>query len=134
MEKKLKHLEMIQGTINRMAQCSFLLKGWNVILISALFALAAKDSNILFIYLAFFPAIAFWALDGYYLYQERLFRNLYDKTKDIDESKVDFSMNTSALEGLNEATWIEAIFSRTMIIFHGAIITTVLIIMLISLF
>jgi len=37
MEKKLKHLEMLQGVINRMANNSFLLKGWSVVLISALF-------------------------------------------------------------------------------------------------
>jgi hypothetical protein len=41
MERKLKHLELIQGVINRMAHCSFLLKGWSVILISGLFALGA---------------------------------------------------------------------------------------------
>ena len=37
MDAKLKHLEMIQGVINRMANCSFLLKGWSVTLIAALF-------------------------------------------------------------------------------------------------
>jgi len=65
MEKKLKHLEMIQGVINRMAHCSFLLKGWSVILLSGLFALAAKEANLLFVYLAYLPVIAFWVLDGY---------------------------------------------------------------------
>ena len=43
MDKKIKHLEMIQGVINRMASNSFLLKGWTVVLVSALFALAAND-------------------------------------------------------------------------------------------
>lgn len=62
MESKLKHLEMIQGVINRMASNSFLLKGWSVTLISALFALAAKDTNQFFIYLAYFPCVAFGAL------------------------------------------------------------------------
>jgi len=28
MEYKIKHLEMIQGVINRLSQCSFMLKGW----------------------------------------------------------------------------------------------------------
>ncbi len=41
MEAKLKHLEMIQGVVNRMASNSFQLKGWSVVLVSALFALAA---------------------------------------------------------------------------------------------
>ena len=34
-----KHLELIQGVINRMASNSFQLKGWSVVLVSALFAL-----------------------------------------------------------------------------------------------
>ena len=38
MDKKLAHLEMIQGVVNRLANCSFLLKGWSVLLVSALFA------------------------------------------------------------------------------------------------
>ncbi len=48
MEAKLKHLELSQGVINRMAGNSFLLKGWSVTLVSALFALSAKDSNQMF--------------------------------------------------------------------------------------
>ena len=35
MEKKIKHLEMIQAVIVRMGNNSFLLKGWSVTLISA---------------------------------------------------------------------------------------------------
>ena len=37
MENKQKHLELIQGVINRLSSNSFLLKGWSVVLISALF-------------------------------------------------------------------------------------------------
>ena len=54
MDNKVKHLEMIQGIVNRMSINSFLLKGWSVVLVSGLFALAAKDCNPFFAYLAFF--------------------------------------------------------------------------------
>jgi len=37
MENKIKHLEMIQGVINRMASNSFALKGWAVTLVSGIF-------------------------------------------------------------------------------------------------
>ena len=40
MENKIKHLEIIQGIINRMAGNSFALKGWAVTLIAGIFALA----------------------------------------------------------------------------------------------
>ena len=44
MSDKQAHLEMIQGIVNRLSHNSFLLKGWSVVLVSAMFALAAKDT------------------------------------------------------------------------------------------
>lgn len=131
MEAKLKHLDMIQGVINRMANNSFLLKGWSVVLVSALFALAAKDSNKLYIYLAYFPTIAFWVLDGYFLWQEKLYRKLYDKVRNTDDSKIDFSMDTSSLIK-QVSTWSEVVFSKTLSIFHGVIVLTILFVMWIA--
>jgi hypothetical protein len=130
MEKKIHHLEIIQGVINRLAKCSFLLKGWSVILVSALFALAAKDSKLDFLYLAYFPGLAFLGLDGYYLWQERLFRKLYDKTRETDEDIIDFSMDTSQVKNEVEP-WIYVTFSKTLNIFHGVIVGTIILVMLI---
>jgi hypothetical protein len=42
---KHEHLEFLQAAINRMAGNLFLLKGWTITLIAALFALAAKDTT-----------------------------------------------------------------------------------------
>jgi hypothetical protein len=67
MEKKTKHLEMIQGIINRLSTNSFLLKGWSVVLVASLFALSAPQSQVAFVYLAYIPAVMFWGLDGYCL-------------------------------------------------------------------
>jgi hypothetical protein len=53
MEKKLKHLEFIQLVITRMNVNSFLLKGWTVSLVAALFAFAAKDLNIKYIIITY---------------------------------------------------------------------------------
>jgi hypothetical protein len=77
-DDKAAHLGMIQVIITRMGANSFVLKGWNVTLVSALFALSVKDSNKRFIMVALLPNIIFWMLDAYYLHQERLFRKLYD--------------------------------------------------------
>jgi len=130
MDRKVNHLEMIQGIVNRLAKSSFLLKGWTVILVSALFALAAKDSKIYFIYLAYFPGLAFWGLDGYYLRQERLFRKLYDKVRGMDDSDIDFSMDTTPVAGQVDP-WHSVIFSKTILAFHGTIVLTILIVMFI---
>lgn len=133
MSSKHAHLEMIQGIVNRLSHNSFLLKGWSVILVSAMFALAAKDSQLLFVYLAYFPAISFWCLDGYFLRQERLFRKLYDKVRLLSEEDIDFSMNTQSVQDQVE-TWSEVTLSKTLITFHGVILVSIILVTFISIY
>ncbi len=130
MDRKLKHLDLIQGVINRMAHCSFLLKAWSVILVSGLFALAAKEANPLFVYLAYLPAIAFWILDGYYLYQERLYRHLYGEVRTLQPDEIEFGMNAERFKAQDGATWPKSIFSQTMLLFHGILILTIVTVMI----
>ena len=59
-----------------MAANAFLLKGWSVTLVSALFALSAIDRSRAFFIIAYLPVLVFWALDAYYLSLERQFRAL----------------------------------------------------------
>ena len=118
---------MIQGVINRMASNSFLLKGWSVIIVSALFALAAKDANATFVYLALFPAISFWSLDGYFLRQEREYRALYNDVREIEESQIDFSLNAS-IYAKEVPSWFSTCFSVTLRLFHGALIIVIFLI------
>jgi hypothetical protein len=131
MERKLKHLDFLQGVINRLSTNSFLLKGWSVVLISALFALSAKDSNVAFVFLAYFPAVIFWALDGYFLSLERRYRALYDRVRELEPEQIDFSMRLEAPTS-NFETWHSAFFSKTLIPFHGSLIVAVLIVMFIQ--
>lgn len=98
MEKRLKHLEMIQGVISRMASNSFSLKGWAVTLVAGIFVLAGKDTDKMYFLVAYLPIIVFWGLDSYYLLQERLYRALYDKVRQFSEEKIDFSMKVSPKE------------------------------------
>ena len=132
MENKRKHLEMIQGVVNRLSTNSFLLKGWSVVLVSALFALSAPDSRIAFVYLAYIPAIIFWGLDGFFLWQEQLFRKLYDQVRAMPEEDIDFSMNTSIIEGDWRPTWVAATLSKTLVPFHGVLIFAVVVVMFLS--
>ena len=60
--RKLKHLELVQGVINRLSTNSFLLKGWSVFLISALLALSTADNRAAFGFIAYIPAVVFWSL------------------------------------------------------------------------
>ncbi len=132
MSDRVAHLQIIQGVINRLSQNSFLLKGWTVVLVSALFALAAGDSEILFVYLAYLPAIAFWWLDAYFLRQERLYRALYDEMREVEDADVDFSMDTRSVAD-RVATWFKVALSPTIIAFHLTLIGAVALVMVIAL-
>lgn len=119
MEKKMKHLEMIQGVINRMASNSFLLKGWAVTLVAGIFALSSKDADKLYFLIAYIPILVFWGLDAYYLFQERLYRKLYDKICLLQEQSVDFSMDASVPELRNEKySFWNSVFSKTELGFY----------------
>ena len=132
MESKLKHLEFIQAVINRMAGNSFLLKGWSVVLVSALFALSASDSDVSFIMFTYIPAVAFWGLDGYFLGQERVFREHYDRVRIKPDNEIDFSMDVSDIP-FGRKEWISATLSKTLLLFHGAILASIIVVMLIYL-
>ena len=129
MDRKLKHLEFIQGVINRLSTNSFLLKGWSVVLVSALFALSANKSNVRFIMLAYIPSIIFWGLDGYFLSIERIYRRYYESVRMKDPEDIDFSMDTDDIQ----SEWASATFSKTLIPFHGALIGAIIVVMFIQL-
>ena len=119
MEKKLAHLEMIQAVITRMASNSFALKGWAVTLVAGLFALSSKDANQFYYLVTYIPIVVFWYLDAYYLCQERMYRNLYEKVRELDEDKIDFSMNAAAKEFQTDKTTVANCFlSKTILGFY----------------
>ena len=119
MEKKLAHLEMIQAVITRMAGNSFALKGWAVTLVAGLFALSSKDANQFYYLVTYIPIVVFWYLDSFYLCQERMYRNLYEKVRKLNEEEIDFSMNAAAPEFQTEKTTIASCFtSKTILGFY----------------
>jgi hypothetical protein len=129
MEKKLKHLEFIQNVITRMNTNSFLIKGWSVTLVSALFALAAKDANMRFMPISFIAILAFWILDGFFLATERRYRALYEEVRHKDEKDIDFSMNAEKFNC--KYTWRSGVFSNTLILFYLISIASALFVLLI---
>jgi uncharacterized membrane protein len=130
-ENKRHQLLTIQAIIARMGVNSFLLKGWSVTLISALFALAATKANESFVAIALMPCIVFWGLDGYFLWQERLFRALYNHARTLDEQSVDFSLDTHNITP-PAPTLGHAIFSQTVLIFHGSLLVAIIVALAVS--
>ena len=122
-ERKHKHLEFIQGILNRLSTNSFLIKKWSVVLASALFALSVADSHAAFVCLAYIPTIVFWGLDGFFLYQERLYRKIYDHVRKQGNEDVDFSMDTTPFKtNWPCGDWVKATFSKTLIPFYIGLI------------
>ena len=119
MDKKINHLQMIQGVISRMASNSFALKGWAVTLVAGIFALASKDADTMYFLVTYIPVVVFWGLDAYYLQQERLYRALYDKVRTLSEDEIDFSMDTSPAEFHSEkTTYRNCLTSKTVLWFY----------------
>ncbi|UXK08889.1 hypothetical protein N5094_01175 [Shewanella putrefaciens] len=132
MEKKIKHLEFIQSVITRISSNSFLVKGWTITLISALFALAAKDANIQYVLISYIIIPVFWVIDGFFISQERQYRKLYDEVRLKNESDIDFSMDASKFSNTHNS-WISGIYSKTLFPFYGTtVIVTVLVMFFIS--
>lgn len=132
MEKKLKHLEFIQGVISRFSTSSFVVKGWTVTVFGGLIAYSQNVSEGDRLLLFFFvPIVLFWLLDAFLIRQERLFRSLYNKVADLPEEHVDFSMDTSAFKG-DKRSYLSVIFSLTLILYYGIILLTVLALFLVN--
>lgn len=75
---KLKHLDYIQSTISRMADCSFKVKSLAITIVSAIVGICVKTGDMNILLVAIVPIVLFWILDSYYLQQERMFREIYN--------------------------------------------------------
>jgi len=134
MDDKIKHLEFIQAVINRFATESARIKSYSIILTSVLlFLFTTITIKREYMYIPLITIIAFWILDSYYLWQERLFRALYDYVRLLTES--DFSMDVSQFfRGKIKNTRLNAMFSETLTIFYGliALVTNIVFIIFIN--
>lgn len=127
-ENKRKHLEFIQNIITRMATNSFMVKGWTVTLVAAIFALSAKDANAWYILITLIVIPVFWGLDGFFLDTERSYRNLYDQVRLKNEEEIDY-----ALRPVPDKGWFENAKSKTLQPFYGSLLVSVVVILAIIL-
>lgn len=127
MDTKLKHLEFIQNTVNRLATSSFRMKGWAVVLVSALLVLLTRDGRIEFAFIGLIPTFVLWGLDGYFLRRERQFRDLYNHVRSLPDQDIDFSMDIS----LFKRSWLGATFSVTLVLFYMAMVVSIGLVVLI---
>ena len=121
---KLKHLEFIQNTITRMAHNSFLLKGWAITLIGAMIGLNKENIDYKIVWIGIFIILMFWALDAYFLAQERYFRGRYDEVRVKEPEDIDFSMK---LEGraTSQMAWFVSFSSVTLRLYYLSLLGVV---------
>ena len=128
-ENLLKEIDLIQNIINRMAKNSFLIKGWAVTLISVIIVFSGNRFR--FYYCALI-LIGFWALDAYYLYIERRYRELYQWVIKNRKNNSDFlfDLNTYRKGLINESSvtlYFKSLMSKTML-FSYFLLTLILLI------
>lgn len=108
-EIKMKHLELIQGVINRLANNSFLIKGWTITIFLAGLGFFLNQKQPLALPIITFVILIFWFLDTFYLKRERLYRRLYSdvaenglvKPFDMDVSKYNTEISSTLLTMLS---------------------------------
>jgi hypothetical protein len=79
--KVIEHLKLIQGIITRMSTSSFNIKGFILILFSSFIAYGLKEKVLVLFYIVYLIIILLSFLDCFYLWQEKLYRKLYDNIR-----------------------------------------------------
>ena len=124
-EFMLKEIEIIQDIIKRMAFNSFMIKGWTITLVAVTLLLRGSEYQVL---IAFIPILVFWFLDAYFLWQERLYRRLYNwviKNRTNTDQYL-FDMNAYRFKN-EEQSRLRIMFSITLGWFYGSIFILTLI-------
>ena len=124
-----KHLEIMQGVINRMAENSRSCKIWCVTLVSAILVLVARTGEPQHALIALAPTILFYILDAYYLSLERVFRRSYDNfVRKIHEGQVSISdiYAVASTGSIKQGTLWAMFKSFSVLPFYAVVLSTVL--------
>lgn len=74
-----KEIDLIQACITRMAQNSFVIKGWFVSIYAVILALLPEKVNMFLLCIVLVAVnLIFWYLDGFFLRTEKIYRKIYD--------------------------------------------------------
>jgi hypothetical protein len=116
--KVIEHLKLIQPIITRMNSSSFSIKGYSLIIFSAFIIYAFKEHCIPVYIVSYFLLFLLSLIDRFYLWQERLFKKLYDYIS--KQSTTDFSMNRDKQK--KEIKYRKTFFSISIFPFYFALV------------
>lgn len=121
-----KEIDLVQGCINRMAQNSFLIKGWLITLLTVVIALLPETINIrILCIVGFVTILCFWYLDGFFLKMEKLYRWKYewiisnrqtssDNLYDLNPYNKKMWINHAGVKSKEEPTVTRVMFTKTL--------------------
>lgn len=144
-----KEIELVQSCINRMAQNSFVVKGWLIALVAVVLALLPEKFDLTFLCIVSTVLIVcLWYLDAFFLKMERLYRwkcNWVIKNR-MKSDKFVFDLNPH-----NSRTWLRSpsdnsqnnipqkepnvfglMFTKTLIPLYGILTLMVVIVFLVN--
>lgn len=98
-----KEIDLIQSCISRMAQNSFMVKGWFVSIYAVILALLPEKVNMLLLCVSLFSVnLIFWYLDAFFLRTEKIYRKVYDwvlETRWHNNRELMYQLNPKKFDG-----------------------------------
>jgi hypothetical protein len=130
LQARIKHLELLQAVISRMAGASASMKRYCLLVVAAAIAFAATAKAPLIALAAALLTLVFWALDSMYLRQERWFRRLYDQVRiEPADQAPDFRIVPDAALRRTE-TFVSAAFSWSTALLYAPLVVFLLLVSL----
>lgn len=117
-----KEIDLLQNCINRMAQNSFMLKGWALTIFAGVTAFTKGEnfSNpITLVCTTIIPFVCFWILDTFFLRTEKKYRKMYEdmltkRKENNTEGQYELNPKTIKVDG-----FLKVMFSFTLAVFYG---------------
>lgn len=115
-----KEIDLIQACITRMAQNSFMIKGWFVSIYAVILALLPEKVNMFLLCIALVAVnMIFWYLDGFFLRTEKIYRKIYDWVLEVrpqNNRELMYQLNPGKFNGKIEKVESvgEAMWSKTL--------------------
>jgi hypothetical protein len=117
-----KEIDLIQACITRMANNSFLLKGWAISIIAVVLALADKAvAPVLLSSILLIPLFSFWYLDAFFLRTERMYRKMYEwvlQKRGAEDTAYLYDLNPHRFKDDVDSSWT-VMWSITLRWFYG---------------
>lgn len=92
MDKKIRHLEMIERAITRNGIYRFGIKSLTMYFVISMFSIYEDYEQDIFLMISLLPLVILCLLDAFYLQQQRLLSSLFNHVRALDEDTIDFYM------------------------------------------